>query len=98
MIIRIVKMTFDLDKVDKFVSFFEKHKYKIRNFPGCTYLQVLRDKSQPNIIFSYSHWESEVNLDDYRNSELFNEIWPYTKKMFSAAPEAWTTEVLHDLK
>lgn len=98
MIIRIVKMTFLNENVNQFIEFFESYKDKIRNFPGCTYLQVLKDKSQPNIIFSYSYWESEVNLDDYRNSELFNEIWPYTKKMFSAAPEAWTTEVLHDLK
>ncbi len=91
-------MTFLNENVNQFIEFFEFYKDKIRNFPGCTYLQVLKDKNNPNVIFSYSHWESEVNLDNYRKSELFNTIWPYTKKMFAAAPEAWTTELLHDLK
>jgi quinol monooxygenase YgiN len=97
MIVRIVKMTFVPERVGEFLLFFEKYKEQIRNFPGCTYLQVLQDQNHPNIVFSYSHWNEINDLDNYRNSELFSEIWPRTKEMFGAKPEAWTTTVLHNL-
>lgn len=98
MIIRIVKMTFLPEAVAAFTSFFEGYKNRIRNFPGCQYLQVLQDKKHPEIFFSYSYWDSEEDLNNYRNSELFKEIWPKTKVKFAAKAEAWSTELLHDLK
>ena len=97
MIVRIVKMTFQPEKTNEFISFFEEYKEQIRNFPGCIYLQVLQDKNNPNIIFSYSHWSSDEDLDNYRKSELFSNVWPRTKELFLSAPEAWSTVVLHDM-
>lgn len=98
MIIRIVKMSFQEELTEDFIIFFEKYKSEIRNFKGCQYLQILRDIKNPNIIFSYSHWDSESSLINYRNSNLFIEIWSETKKRFKDSAEAWSTEVLHDLK
>ncbi len=98
MLVRIVKMTFRPEEVAPFIQAFEAYKDRIRNFPGCTYLQVLQDQQQPEIIFSYSHWQSEKDLNNYRKSSLFSEIWPATKKRFAAKPEAWSTVLLHDLK
>jgi heme-degrading monooxygenase HmoA len=90
-------MTFQPEKTNEFISFFEEYKEQIRNFPGCIYLQVLQDKNNPNIIFSYSHWSSDEDLDNYRKSELFSNVWPRTKELFLSAPEAWSTVVLHDM-
>jgi heme-degrading monooxygenase HmoA len=98
MIIRIVKMTFKAEEVESFKTFFENYKDQIRNFPGCQYLQVLQDNNRPEIIFSYSYWDTEADLNNYRNSELFSEIWPKTKAKFAAKAEAWSTHLLHDLK
>jgi (4S)-4-hydroxy-5-phosphonooxypentane-2,3-dione isomerase len=97
MIIRIVKMTFRPELAKEFINFFEDYKLQIRNFPGCSYLQVLQDLNCPNIIFSYSHWESESDLDNYRKSEVFKSVWPRTKALFLEVPLAWSTVVLHDL-
>ena len=97
MLIRIVKMTFQEDKVNDFITFFDQFKSKIRNVKGCTYLQILQDQSSPNIIFSYSHWEKVTDLDNYRQSELFKKIWPTTKEYFADKPEVWSTNILHDL-
>jgi (4S)-4-hydroxy-5-phosphonooxypentane-2,3-dione isomerase len=97
MIVRIVKMTFIPERTEEFLQFFEDYKNKIRNFPGCHYLLILRDKNHPHIVFSYSHWNREEDLDNYRHSDLFKKVWPKTKELFLAAPEAWTTEILHDL-
>lgn len=98
MIVRIVKMTFATESVPEFLSLFEEFKAKIRDFDGCTYLQVLQDEEHPNIIFSYSYWQQASDLSNYRNSELFKSVWSRTKQLFSAKPEAWTTVIVHDLK
>ena len=90
--IRIVKMTFAPELVAEFEKLFDKNKTKIRAFEGCTHLQLLRDINQTNIFFTYSFWEHPDNLENYRNSQLFNEVWTATKKLFSAKPEAWSVE------
>jgi autoinducer 2-degrading protein len=90
-------MTFIPERTVEFINFFEGYKDQIRNFSGCSYLQILQDKNNPNIIFSYSHWRSEEDLENYRKSDLFSKIWPKTKELFNAAPDAWSTAILHNL-
>lgn len=97
MIIRIVKMTFDPQKVSSFLEVFDASKEMIRNFEGCSHLKLLNDINSPNIFFTYSHWESEAHLDAYRNSELFQTTWARTKILFAAKPEAWSVEVKREL-
>jgi len=88
MIIRVVRMTFRDDAVEQFLQIFEASKEKIRSFPGCQYLQLLGDVHQTNIFSTYSIWEDETDLNVYRNSELFGQVWPETKRLFSAPPVA----------
>ncbi|HPQ22040.1 MAG TPA: antibiotic biosynthesis monooxygenase [Saprospiraceae bacterium] len=90
MITRIVKMEFEPCRIDDFLSVFEASKLKIRNFKGCHHLELWQDNSSPNVIFTYSHWENEASLDNYRNSELFQNTWEKTKVLFNAKPQAWT--------
>ena len=92
MIIRIVKMGFIPEQIEAFLKNFEQHKDQIRNFEGCTHLQLLRDEHQNHQFFTYSHWESEVHLNNYRNSTLFKKVWANTKDKFSQRPEAWSTK------
>ena len=97
MIIRIVKLGFIPDQIDAFLENFEQHKDKIRNFEGCLHLKLIRDIHQTNQFFTYSHWESESNLNNYRNSALFKGIWENTKVKFNQKPEAWSVEQLASL-
>ena len=90
MIIRIVKMSFDPEKVNEFLEIFESSKNRIRNSEGCTHLELLNDANHPNVFFTYSHWDNEIYLDNYRRSELFGSVWPETKKLFNASAEAWS--------
>ncbi len=92
MIIRIVKMTFEKEKVNDFLELFDSSKLLIRNFEGCTHLQLLNDIDSPNIYFTYSYWQSINDLENYRNSELFKSVWSRTKILFSAKAEAWSVE------
>ncbi|MBI9042660.1 putative quinol monooxygenase [Lutibacter sp.] len=97
MFVRIVKMTFDATKIEQFLENFNENKTKIRNFEGCRLLELYKDKNEPTIFFTYSYWDSEKHLNNYRNSELFKAVWAKTKILFSDKPEAWSVDKLESL-
>ena len=94
MIIRIVKMTFLESKVEDFKEFVKSIKDTIRAFDGCTHLDILQDIHNKNIFFSYSLWESEKHLDNYRYSDFFKGTWSTVREWFGDKPEAWSVEKL----
>ncbi|HEY6162874.1 MAG TPA: antibiotic biosynthesis monooxygenase family protein [Bacteroidia bacterium] len=92
MIIRFVKMTFRPGKENDFLELFNSSKEKIRDFEGCSHLELLRDIKHPNVFFTLSHWESENHLEAYRRSGLFNTVWGKASALFLQKAEAWSTE------
>lgn len=94
MLVRIVKLSFQPEKTEQFLSNFEANKFKIRNFEGCSFLELYRDQNNTNVFFTYSHWKSEEDLENYRHSDLFKGIWSVTKPMFNAKPVAWSVDKL----
>lgn len=92
MLIRIVKMTFHENKVGDFLQLFEDTKVNIRKFKGCSHLELLKDFNASNVFFTYSYWEDESCLDDYRNSDLFGKVWSQTKKLFADKPLAFSAK------
>ena len=97
MFVRIVKMSFHEENIPKFLENFELMKEKIRNAPGNRLLELYQDKNNPEIFFTYSYWETENDLENYRNSELFYDVWQFTKKLFNDKPEAWSVDKLVSL-
>jgi quinol monooxygenase YgiN len=87
-------MTFRADAVEAFKVFFEERKEKIRNFEGCTHLELWQDNHDQNIFFTYSNWQDEAALTHYRNSSFFRDTWQLTRPMFSAKAEAWSVNQL----
>lgn len=87
MFVRIVKMSFAEENIIPFLDNFETVKQKIRNFEGCQFLELYRDKHNTNIFFTYSYWNTEDDLNNYRDSDLFQSVWTKTKQMFNAKPE-----------
>lgn len=90
MITRIVKLTIQPDKTAEFLAIFDESKSFILNSEGCSYVQVLHDTQQPHLFFTYSIWDSEDHLNNYRQSETFERIWQRTKLLFAAKAEAWS--------
>jgi len=88
MLIRIVDMHFEAGKRDEFLSVFESSKHKIAAFPGCVHLELLNDQLDPNRFFTYSIWDHESSLENYRNSNLFKETWAATKILFDRKASA----------
>ena len=95
--IRVVRMTFRPEEVPAFLENFEANKFLIRNFPGCRHLELWQDENQKNIFVTYSHWESEAALNQYRDSQLFKSVWSFTKTLFSEKPQAWSTKKLQEV-
>ena len=97
MFVRIVKMSFQPEKIEEFLGNFNEKKAFIRKSPGCNLLELYRDKTNPNIFFTYSYWETEQDLENYRNSDLFKDVWAKTKVLFNDKPLAWSVDKLESL-
>jgi quinol monooxygenase YgiN len=91
-------MTFQPESVEAFLGNFEIHKNSIRNFPGCHHLELWQDENQKNIFTTYSYWESEEHLNQYRDSELFKSVWEFTKALFAEKPVAFSSKKLQEVK
>ena len=91
MIRRVVKLTLQEDKADDFIQVFMDSKDKIVRSKGCHSVDLLQHKNQSNIFFTYSFWDSEEDLNNYRHSDLFQATWKKAKAIFSDKPEAWST-------
>lgn len=94
MIKRIVKLTFRPEEIPTFLNNFEANKDKIRTFEGCEHLELWQAKKNENVFFTYSYWQSETHLNNYRHSELFAGVWAKTKILFADQPQAWSLEVV----
>lgn len=98
MIVRIVRMEFQPEKLDAFFDIFESSKHAIRAREGCLHLELHQDASQPHVLYTYSHWASEEALNAYRNSDTFGDVWPRTKALFAAKPQAFSLVKLQEVE
>ncbi|MFD1144930.1 putative quinol monooxygenase [Larkinella insperata] len=94
MLVRIVRMAFQEGKTSEFLALFDASKQRIRAFPGCRHLELLRDLDQPTVYVTYSHWESPEALEQYRRSDLFITTWAATKALFADRPAAFSLETV----
>jgi len=97
MLTRIVKMSFYPEKVHDFLVIFHKNKEQIRNFYGNTFLELYQDRNNKSVFFTYSIWDSENDLENYRKSEIFNKVWTNTKALFNDKPQAWSVDKIETL-
>ena len=98
MFIRIVKMNFKESNIALFLENFNENKEKIRQTKGCNLLELYRDKNDSNTFFTYSYWETEVDLEAYRNSELFKVVWGKAKALFNNKAKAWSVDKVESLQ
>lgn len=95
MIVRIVRMTFAPNAVDRFRAHFDDVAPRIRAMPGCQHLELWQDVRDPNVCTTYSHWDGEDALDAYRDTDVFREAWAEAKSLFAARPVAHSYKVVH---
>jgi len=87
--LRWVQLTVDPAQHAVFLHLFKNYQKHIQNFPGCRSVELL-EGSETGQFFTLSRWSAESDLENYRTSPLFAEIWPPVKATFSAPARAWT--------
>ncbi len=92
MIKRIVKMEFQVNKLEEFKKIFNDSASKIMARKGCHHVELLQDIKNSSVFFTFSIWDAEEDLNAYRDSELFKEVWAATKALFNGKAEAWTVQ------
>ena len=97
MFVRIVKLSFHEENIAAFLENFESVKHRIRSAPGNKLLELYQDKTDKTLFFTYSYWDSELDLENYRKSALFIDVWSFTKTLFKDKPEAWSVDKLASL-
>jgi len=90
MIHRIVKMSFYPEKCEEFIALFLAREEGIKKTKGCLDVKLLRDMAHSTIFFTHSIWETEDDLEAYRQSDFFADTWRHTKALFNARAEAWS--------
>ena len=90
--VRVVRLEFEPQYVDSFLTFFEDFHHEIVNFKGCRSLKLMRDSENEQVFFTISEWESVDDLNRYRKSSLFKEVWPGVKSWMSGKPLAYSLE------
>ena len=91
MLLRVVKMEFDPAQVHAFDDLFAQSQARIETMPGCHRVLLIKGFVDQPIRTTLSWWERDSDLQAYRKSQLFGEVWPKTKAMFSAPPVAWSS-------
>ena len=90
MIVRIVKMKFKKEKINDFIKFSKEIKPIIKEQTGCLFLDILQDVKDKEIFFTCSHWNNEDDLNNYKETDFFKNVWPKAKEWFAGKPEAWS--------
>ncbi len=90
MITRIVHLQFKEEFLPALLLKLPEIKNIVTAQIGCNSLKIVRAESD-NRVFTVSTWDSEQDLNNYRDSEQFKKIWSFFKPNFTSKAEAWTT-------
>ena len=90
MLIRIVKLHFKPEHIGTFKEILTTIANRIRDFEGCTHMEGYQLNDNPQVFFTYSHWDNEEALNNYRESDFFKSVWSKTKVLFEEKPRAWS--------
>lgn len=88
MIVRIVTMKFKKDLNTQFKEIYNNTRPLILQSKGCISVCLLEDIHDPQRLTTFSEWETERDLNLYRESELFKSTWNNVKQLFDAKPQA----------
>lgn len=89
-ITRVVRLSFEPNKITEFVELFNQSKPVISNFDGCLDVSLYQDHDYPNVMYTLSKWQSIESLEAYRQSDFFKITWRKTKMLFNDSPKAFS--------
>ena len=66
----------------------------IENQAGCKSVSLKQNIHQPNMFFTYSIWKTEEDLNAYRDTDLFIQVWKKIKAHFTHKAQAWSLNTI----
>ncbi|MBT3791577.1 MAG: antibiotic biosynthesis monooxygenase [Rhodospirillales bacterium] len=66
----------------------------MRKQKGCTAEKLLRSLDRPGLFISYSEWDSQVDIDRYRDSEDHKSIQSESRALQGGRAVVWRYEVV----
>lgn len=90
MITRLVKLSLQPGKASEFETIFYQTQSLIESFEGCQKTNLFKVAGTQSQYFTISYWHSEKDLENYRDSTLFKNVWARVKPLFSEKAEAYT--------
>lgn len=90
MLVRIVQLHIEPELLSRFLELYSSHQSTIAGFKGCKEVKLLQDSKQPERVATLSLWNSEEDLNHYRYSEFFKNLWAQVKPMFASPAQAWS--------
>jgi quinol monooxygenase YgiN len=93
MLVRIVQLHIKPENLGLFLSLYGGHHAGIGNFRGCRSLKLLQDVQNPNMVATLSEWESEEDLNHYRYSDFFKNLWSQVKPLFESQARAFSYHI-----
>ncbi len=90
MIVRIVHMFFRPHALEQLMPLIHRQLRNVMSHPGCLAVKLFRDTSDPDHLCTFSIWEDQEALDDYRQSDHFIEVWSTLKSHFAKPPQAYS--------
>ena len=94
MIARFVDLQIKPEHLDRAKVLLEEVAPKVRAMKGCNFLEILTDIHQIGHFTTYSYWDSEDDLNQYRDSETFKSFWDEIKPLFEQSARAWSSVFL----
>ena len=92
-----VRLTLSPETVNAFDALYAQFEPRIQAQPGCRMVRAMKVPDAPCQRATLSFWDAQEDLDTYRKGALFGEVWPATKALFAAPPEAQSYELNSDV-
>jgi heme-degrading monooxygenase HmoA len=68
----------------------------MRRQKGCRAEKFMRSLDHPDLYISYSEWDSQEDIDNYRNSEDHKKIRTESRALQGSRAVVWTYEILNE--
>ncbi len=81
--VRLVKLKFRTGKKEAFILTFKAHEMIMKEVEGCNHIELWQDHHNADTMMTYSIWDSERHLNNYRRSETFHHVWSIVKPFFA---------------
>ncbi len=90
--VRVVLLKFHSDQVKDALDKLNSIAPKVRAQRGCKFLEISQGFHDKSEIITYSYWESQNDLNVYRQSDFFRAFWKDIRVNFQEPARAWSVE------